>query len=175
MNVDDLLHEYRESLLPGPVLDFNVLLRKAAQRRRRQLTVAWVAMATAACFAAYAVFPHPESHRPQPLPPVPVAAVHLVELPIVAASIPPKAKPPRRRPLAITPNPVIWSNFVALAETDMLPNPGTIQLLSISVSRDRLSSLGVIPVSTGDDFEITAQVLLGDDGMARAIRVANNR
>ena len=175
MNVDDLLHEYRESLLPGTALDFHALLRKAAQRRRRRLTVAWVAMAAAACFAAYAVFPHPESHRPHSLPTVPVAAVHSVELPIVSASIPPKANLPRRRPPAITPSPIIWSKFVPLAETDMLPNPGTMQLLSISVSRDRLSSLGVIPISTGDDFEITAQVLLGDDGMARAIRVANNR
>ena len=172
MNVDDLLHEYSESLRSVPALDFDVLLHKAAQRRRQRLTVACVVMAAAACFAAYAVFPRAESPRRQPAP---VAAVKSVAPPLVALTLPPKAKHPRRRPSVIMPGPVIWSNFVPLAETDMLPNPGTIQLLSISVSRDRLSSLGVIPVSTGEDFEITAQVLLGDDGMARAIRVANTR
>lgn len=175
MNVDDLLHEYRESLAPAPALDFNALLHKAAQRRRQRLTVAWLVMAAAACFAAYAVFPRSEYPRPLPAPPVQVAAVRSAENPFAAASLPPKAKLPHTRPPAITASPVIWSNFVPLAETDMLPNPGTMQLLSISVSRDRLSSLGVIPVSTGEDFEITAQVLLGDDGMARAIRVANTR
>ncbi len=172
MNVDDLLHEYRESFAPVPAFDFNALLHKAAQRRRQRLTVAWMMMAAAACFAAYAVFPRAESPRPQPVPP---AAILSVELPSVAASLPPKAMLPHTRPTAITASPVIWSNFVPLAETDMLPNPGIMQLLSISVSRDRLSSLGVIPISTGEDFEITAQVLLGDDGMARAIRVANTR
>ena len=48
MNVDDLLHEYSESLRSVPALDFDVLLHKAAQRRRQRLTVACVVMAAAA-------------------------------------------------------------------------------------------------------------------------------
>ncbi len=172
MKLDDLMAEYRDALAPAPPADFEALIAAAAHRRRGRMTV-WAAMAAAACLALWAVFPKPES-RPVTQP----AAISVrVELPTAHADAKPAAQ--RRRtprppapPLDPPPAPPSWGNFVALAETSMLPDPGVIQLLRVRVSRDRLSSLGVIPPGTGDDFEIPAQVLLGDDGMARAIRVA---
>ncbi len=168
MKLDELMAEYRDALSSAPLADFEALITAAANRRRRRMTV-WAAMAAAACLALWAVYPKPE-FRPVTQPAAISARGELPSIHAPAKPAPQWRKTPRPPPPA--PALTTWGNFVALAETSMLPDPGVIQLLRVRVSRDRLSSLGVIPPGTGDDFEIPAQVLLGDDGMARAIRVA---
>lgn len=66
------------------------------------------------------------------------------------------------------------SIFVAIAETRMLQQPQIYQVLRVSVSGQRLMALGVLRPNQVMRSTMMADVLLGDDGMARAIRVVGN-
>ena len=59
--------------------------------------------------------------------------------------------------------------FVALAEAAMLPTPAVMQVVQVSVRAQRLAELGI--ACPGDREEVAAEVLVGDDGIARALRV----
>jgi hypothetical protein len=63
------------------------------------------------------------------------------------------------------------TTFVALAEMDMLPEPRVYQVVRVSVDEARLVGLGLSEARPAPGRKIAAQVLLGEDGIARAIRV----
>ncbi len=93
------------------------------------------------------------------------------ELPPVISPVPP---PERRLPKRRARRTELLTGFVALAETRMLPEPRLLQLLRINVSGERLAALGVLAPNQAVSPRMTAEVLLGDDGMARAVRVVAN-
>ncbi|MEJ1935179.1 hypothetical protein WDZ92_33710, partial [Nostoc sp. NIES-2111] len=63
------------------------------------------------------------------------------------------------------------ATFVALAEMDMLPEPRVYQVVRVSVDEARLVGLGLREARLASGRQVAAQVLLGEDGIARAIRV----
>ncbi|WP_031495982.1 hypothetical protein [Bryobacter aggregatus] len=171
MKLDSLLNEYRDALPAAPAFDFEALLQREQARRRRNRIVSIGLLAAAASLAIWF------GRRPVPVsivtpPPLPVAAVGAPSVePVV---LPVAAPAPRRRKPHLPPKteqPNSWSGFIALAQAEMLPEPVTLQVLRINISRDRLTALGLVQAQLEPNANVTAEVLLGEDGMARAIRI----
>jgi hypothetical protein len=166
MKLDDLLNQYREELdeTAAPELGhlFEEPVRPAATRYSR-----WFALAgLAAASVALAIWLRP---APASIPPPLARAVPTkpIEVPLIAA--PPARLATRRAP---RPEPQIQiAPFVAIAETEMLPEPRLYQVVRVSVDEERLVGLGLRDARLRPGTKVAAQVLLGDDGIARAIRV----
>lgn len=175
-----LLREYSESLraqAPSPAVEASLLeaLEQAPAPPVRSKRWGWIAAAAVAAAAlfAFVTFRTPVAVRPVVEPkPAPVVAV----APPVVASPPVAAKPiPKPRPAFRNSPPApreVVSEFVALAENEFLPMPRQAQVLRVSVPRATLTSLG-FPV-VGEDAvredRVTADVLMDEDGVARAVR-----
>jgi len=172
MKLKALVDEYRSSIGVVAVPDFDGLLRREQRRKRNRWmgVAAGIAASVALCVGLWpvnVVVPQPvASVRPvQALPEVQeVAPVKVV----IAAS----AKPARKsyRAPKVTP---IDDGFVAIAATGMLPRPDVIQVLRVNVSGDRLLALGALRPNQLVSPMMEADVLVGDDGVARAIRVVS--
>ncbi len=164
MKLDGLLKEYGETLTT-PIPDFAALVAEARRRKQRTWIRTLSGLAAAACLAWVIWIPKPAAVKVRKAPAIePVAASRPVE---VAA-----LKPRRVRRL---PSPVREeTGFVAIAETRMLPQPQAYQVLRVSVSGQRLMALGVLRPNQVVYPTMMADVLMGDDGMARAVRVVEN-
>lgn len=169
MKLDGLLKEYGETLTV-PIPDFPALMAEARRRKQRAWIGSLAGLAAAACVAWMLWLPKVEEVR------VPVA----VATAPVMASVPsgivaldvivPKLRAVRR----VAPPVREETGFVAIAETRMLPQPQSYQVLRVSVSGQRLMALGVLRPNQVMSPMMTADVLMGDDGMARAVRVVGN-
>lgn len=198
MKLDDLLSEYRDSLEAMALPE----LRAPAQRGTpgpfarlglpSGLPVGFaVGLAAAVLLAIYLAPREPGVVRESPPARVAVSAPARA-LPF--APVPPPAITPRNvrrsevlapravRPPGLQPNSVFQPKpvfdakrvelpFVELAESAMLPAPAIVQIVRVSVRSERLSALGIaLPVGAE---EIDAEVLVGDDGIARALRLVS--
>lgn len=166
MKLDDLLKEYGETLT-APVADFGALLEESRRRRNRKWIARAAGLAVAACLAWMLWAPKVAS---------PVDVVSVERMPTVVAE--PVATPattavsrpvvrrvvPRREEV----------RFIAIAETSMLPQPQNFQVVRVSVSGERLLALGVLRPNQMIQARMVADVLMGDDGIARAVRVVAN-
>lgn len=178
-----LLREYSESLrtqAPSPAVEAVLLeaLGQAPVPRRPNKRI-WIAaaVAIAAVFAIVVLMPRtPKQSRP--VQPVVVAKQTPTPAPVrVAETTPPVVvkQTPKPRPVFRNSPPApreVVSEFVALAENEFLPTPRQAQVLRVSVPRATLTSLG-FPV-VGEDAvredRVTADVLMDEDGVARAVR-----
>lgn len=165
MKLQELLVEYRQSLPVNGAPSFEALLRREKRRKAWRLSIG-AALAAAACMAGVMFWP-----RPVPVPHE--APVAIAFQPLEAAQPAPPTPVRRTRPKR-RPGMEAVAGFVAIAETSMLPQPAAFQVLRVSVSGQRLAALGVLRPDQLVRTEMTADVLLGDDGMARAIRVVAN-
>lgn len=125
----------------------------------------WWALAGCAAAAGLLLFLAPARH-PQPAAPPPVPAAVAFRPPEVPAG--PVAVPERPRPVArraslreraLTP----WYYNQAL------PPARSGQVLRVRVSREVAASFGALSIAAAGDT-VTADLLIGEDGMARAIR-----
>jgi hypothetical protein len=168
MKLDGLLKEYGETLT-APIPDFAALMAESRRRKQRVWVGALAGLAAAACVAWMLWMPKAEAVR---------TAVEIEPTPVVASvPAPPPAPVPEPRIRAVkrvAPRVREESGFVAIAETRMLPQPQSYQVLRVSVSGQRLMALGVLRPNQLMRPTMTADVLLGDDGMARAVRVVGN-
>ena len=184
MKLDDLLAEYGAALSSAESEGLPPFEELQAKRRRPvrvcpPVRVWWLA-AAAAGLALWLVSPRPE--RP-PMVKSARAQPELVRVQPEVALRPlaaPALRPPRRRGLtskvtaAPRPAPRRESAFVALAENSMLPKPAFVQMVRVGVRPERLAELGVAwRGQAAPDGLVGAEVLLGDDGIARALRVLN--
>jgi hypothetical protein len=170
MKLQELLEEYRDSLPSESVPAFDELLK---QQKRRQTRRIWLSAGLAAAACLMAVLGWNARQRPIAVVPVPVVAKvpAPVEVEVVSAVPDPLVKRAvKKRPKAVDE----VSGFVAIAENSMLPQPAMFQVLRVSVSGQRLAALGVLRPDQFVRPTMTADVLLGDDGMARAVRVVAN-
>jgi len=181
MRLDDLLAEYRESLDVEPLGALAPIGRK---RRPSRFVGGWGWAAAGLVLAAGGFW---------------LAAVGGRRVVPIATAVPPAAlergrpgageeqvRAPEARPLPVvataTRKPVAVRRegsirlaarrereFVALNEAAMLPAPAVVQVVRVSVRPERLAQLG-IPWSDGES-PVDAEVLVGDDGIARALRV----
>lgn len=182
MRIQDLLDEYKTSLPEAPLGDFDALLDAEAarqlrrQQRRRIVLPIFLAVAAAVCL----VLALPRKVELESIPVLPTST--LASMPLsVAVSSPPIVKARRRIRAIPAIAPATYSGeggeyreFVPLAQSRLLPQSDVMQVLRVSVSSDRLAALGV-PASTtysGEgDNQIAAELLLGEDGLVRAVRV----
>jgi hypothetical protein len=170
MKLQELLEEYRDSLPSAEAPAFEALLR---QEKKRQGWRIWLSagLAAAACLVAVLAWPAREQTVPVGLPQIAEAPAP-VEVARVEAAAPVVKRAGKRRARAKATEEL--AGFVAIAETSMLPQPTMFQVLRVSVSGPRLAALGVLRPNQMVSPTMTADVLLGDDGMARAIRVVAN-
>lgn len=78
---------------------------------------------------------------------------------------------PVRVPVTVTPAEPALNGFVALTQYATLPAPDTVHLVRVNISGQRLLTLGVLNAGTPIPDRLLADVLVGNDGMPRAIRV----
>jgi hypothetical protein len=164
MKLDGLLKEYGETLT-APIPDFAALVVEARRRRQRAWMASFAVLAAAACLAWMFWMPKAEPVR---VPAEAVAAPLVATVPVEVVT--PKLRTVRRKPVP----PREEAGFIAIAETRMLPQPQTYQVLRVSVSGQRLMALGVLRPNQLVQPTMMADVLMGDDGMARAVRVLAN-
>jgi len=170
VKLDGLLKEYRDSLPVAPPMDFEALSKQHGWKSQGW----WLAGLAAAAMLAM-VWMWPQAAKPpivRDIAAVMPEAVAETPREALAANAPPifarRAKSSARRPLEDV------EGFVAIGEPGMLPQPAMFQVLRVSVSGPRLAALGVLRADQPVSNTMTADVLLGDDGMARAIRVVAN-
>lgn len=166
MKLDELLKEYGETLT-APVADFGALLAESRRRRNRKWMAGVVGLAAAACLvwmlrvpkAAPAVAD--SSARPAPL-----VETAKIATPVVAAV----SRPVLRRAVPVREE----VRFIEIAATSLLPQPQHFQIVRVSVSGERLMALGVLQPNQRMRSRMVADVLMGEDGIARAVRVLSN-
>lgn len=164
MKLDELMREYRASLPEDMPLDFASVQRRAQRRKKSQW--GWIAagLAVAASIAGWMVWPN----EPQREPLRPQLAIRRTEVMAKEPEVAGVPRKERRRFARTAPAP---NAFVELGSNAMLPEPDLYQILRVSVSGPRLAALGVLKPGQTVSEMMTAEVLLGDDGVARAIRV----
>lgn len=173
MKLNDLLNAYRAELdaAQPPKLDHLFEEPVAVARRSRAPWYAFGGLAAAAALALVywpkapdaVIVPAPVLEQAR-IASVPEAEPRLVE----AVHAPERA----RKPIQTSRRPQVErTTFIALAEMDMLPEPRVYQVVRVSVDEARLVGLGLSDARPARGRKIAAQVLLGEDGIARAIRV----
>jgi hypothetical protein len=156
--------------------------RHEHRARRRSATLLWrrrrEAVAAAAAVAAIAVFylTAPEQTAdPRRVPERPVSSVAGGRPQPPAAEPEPLAPAARSEPRP-TPRPPAQPHRPAPADdTGALPtwreSDGVVQAVHVMMPREMLIMLGVPIIEPGAAGAVSVEVLLGDDGLARAIRV----
>lgn len=178
-----LLREYSESLraqTPSSAVEAALLeaLEQAPAPAAKPVRTWMIAAAAIAAAVVIALLVPRAPKQAQPMQPVvakqtpasvPAPVVESPAPMVVAKTIPKPRRAFRNSPPA--PREVV-SEFVALAENEFLPTPRQAQVLRVSVPRATLTSLG-FPV-VGEDAvredRVTADVLMDEDGIARAVR-----
>lgn len=171
MKLESLLKEYRDQLSAAPVVDFAALVRRDAAAKGQRKIMTSIGLALAASLAAFLLFSRAPTTAATPTAKVAANVGTLHNSPEVATPVP---SPERRFPKRKARQTEVLTGFVALAETRMLPEPRLLQLLRVNVSGDRLAALGVLAPNQAVTSRMTAEVLVGDDGIARAVRVVAN-
>lgn len=189
MRLKDLLQEYREDYLdstPAPGLDgFEALLQKELQQRQqrrqqqqRQRRIVLPIFAAAAALALAVLLPRPSGPaRPSSSGEAPVVA-QAERVASTLETVAARPQPVRRRMRLSQPIPPApqrsWTEFVPLPQSRLLPEPDVLQVLRVSVSSERLAALGIAAPATyseSGESNVAAELLLGDDGLIRAVRV----
>jgi hypothetical protein len=163
MKLDDLLKEYGETLT-APVADFGAVLAESRRRRNRKWMAGVVGLAAAACLVWMLRMPKAApvvavaSARPAPV--VEVAKLSTPGVIAVSRPVMRRAAPVREE-----------LRFVEIASTSLLPQPQNYRIVRVSVNGERLMALGVLRPNQTIQPQMLADVLIGDDGIARAVRV----
>ena len=167
-----LLREYAEELraaAPPANLEAALLAEFDARRSAKKPRKAWWFGAAGAVAAGLAVV----MFTPAPIEPLPAIEATVPAPPVIAWAKP--AAAPARKPILRNPRPVpreLVSEFVPLAENEFLPAPRQAQVYRVSVPRATLASLGFPVEEEADvDSRLTADVLMDQDGLARAVRL----
>jgi hypothetical protein len=181
MRIEDLLDEYKAALNEAPLGDFDALLAAEAARQRRRRIVLPLFAAAAAAICMVLALPRPVA--PPQTPPAPAQAPAQAPLPVLAAAAPEPApetaRPIRKSSARLKPIPADRPAledppFIPLAQSRLLPQSDVMQVLRVSVSSDRLAALGIATPTAYNaegNSQVAAELLLGDDGLVRAVRV----
>jgi hypothetical protein len=178
MRFEDLMDEYRESPLPQPLAIDEALqqLHPKSNARRRAQWTAGLAIAASLLFAAFWL--RPRAIEPTPPPPTRAATPSVISIPSATAPAQPKRITSHKVRALAKRAPAVedWSGFVALPEAQFLPRPESLQLVRASVSEQRLQALGLLAggfTPGRDPGELQVDLMLGPDGLARAMRVVD--
>jgi hypothetical protein len=181
--LDALLAELKEATdrVAPPALEGRLRAELAAMHAAppaRRPALRWAGVAAAAAIAAVAgawmlrarVDPAPPrptvAHVPEAAATPQARAITLVGTPAVPQAAPTPGRPPR--PRAVRPVESAESGaFVALAGAPALTEADSLHLVRVSLPATALAAWGAPPAATQ---AIEADVLVGHDGLARAIR-----
>ncbi len=171
MKLNDLLNAYRAELDQARPPELAHLFSE----RPRRVRSTWAAFAAVAAALALVLWWPRAPRIESPSAPAQTAA----SLAVAQESSRPSApvfeeialKPKRGGAVAGAQEKVAPAKFIALAEMEMLPQPGTLQVVRIRVDESRLASLGLRASGGRQTSQWAAEVLLGEDGIARAIRI----
>lgn len=147
------------------------LLEEYRRRRARRLWMRASAFAaTAAAAMVIAVAMHP--HRPQRAPEPPAVSITPAAVPAASPADPavhlPRPKPaPVRRAAEAVPHEV-YTDFFPLM--DLAPPLERGELVRVTVPASTMRGVGMLVMASHLDDPVEADVLVGQDGMARAIR-----
>ena len=172
------LADYRDSLDPvATPLRVEARLRTEMRRRRRIPVAPWLLALSAAAVLLLGIWIG--RSRPSLVSPdvksarIPAEAPVTELVPAVELAVPTRRLPVIRRRLM--PAPVDTSRpmavFVMLPGTDLMPPAQDLQVLRVRIPRTRMQALGW-PVNV-DRLEerVLADIVVGEDGVARAIRL----
>ena len=141
--------------------------RSKARTRRKSKTVALATLAVAAGITLFFASPPPKQAAPEPVRPHPVEVAAAPEpMPITIPITTPKATP-KPRPIKRRPREIVTQFFPLM---DAAPPFERGELLRVTVPASTMRSVG-LPVNEerlGD--RVYADVLVGQEGLARAIR-----
>lgn len=174
MKIEEALRELREdrrSAGAPPAVEAAVLAE--FRRTRRKTRVAWwVWLVPAAAAAAVVMLMRPE---PVSAPPAPVAAVKIQPPAIVEEVRPPAVILPVRKAAPKRPTPrEVYTAFHAVPGGDPFAPFDRGQMVRVQLPRTAMSYFG-LPVNPARGELVKADVVLGEDGMARAIRFVQDR
>ena len=180
MKLDDLLQELKEANLPQGVPALPPELEARIARPRKAIGYGWWAAAAALLLLASTIgllryreqgaLTANSPARPAALPTalgqqeVSASVEHAGVLPTGVAAGTPR-KPVRKR----SANPADTKTFLTLMEASFLPEPETLQVVRVELPPERLFQLGLATAVASR--RVKAEVLVGDDGIARAVRV----
>ena len=148
------------------------------RNRARTSWVPWDATAAAAAtilLAAVITMSRDARVQPPPRPPIPASDVRLgLEAPPVVVSTEPAPRAPRRfprrRPAVIAPSERPDATTVVLVGTPVMAGE-RMRVVRMRVARETLIGMGLRPIAQNDAASVDVEMLVGEDGVARALRV----
>lgn len=155
---------------PSPAVQAALLREWKPATRERPWKTAALAGALAAGVACLFLL-RPEKEEPKPSEHAPLAASVIPPVSRAAEKLPPKAPGRRVRPAVAKQPEIAQSEFVQVPFSEPLDARERSQLLRVSMPVTTLVSWG-FPVAAGEpDRVIDADVVVGEDGLARAVRL----
>lgn len=158
---------------PSARLEQNVLGAFRAEQRAKARRHAWVAYGAIAASIALLVAAGLLSRREAPLPRYEVAAV--APGPVESAAITPSVQPVARPARRVVRRPVreiteVATEFMRIPDASMLTPMESGHVVRVRVPRSAMLEFG-LPINENRASELVkADVVLGEDGLARAIR-----
>ncbi|HEY6340070.1 MAG TPA: hypothetical protein VIY49_01145 [Bryobacteraceae bacterium] len=163
------LRDADQSREPAPHVEAHLL----EQFRRRRAPRLWMrASASAAAAAAIVMVVTMYAHRPQRAPEPPAVSITPIVVPAAppadTAVHPPRPKPVQvRRAAEVVPHEV-YTDFFPLM--DLAPPLERGELVRVIVPASTMRGVGMLVMASHLDDPVEADVLIGQDGLARAIR-----
>jgi hypothetical protein len=147
----------------GPEVEVRLMRAVVARRRAGRV---WIGAGAAAIAAAAGfVMLHPRRTEPIPQAPPPVIAVAAPSPPAVVEAVLPKPRPARRKPGAPQ---EVTTGFYPLME--LAPPFERGELVRMTVPASTMRDVGIFVNASHLDDPVQADVLIGQEGLARAIR-----
>ena len=148
------------------------------RERRRIPWAPWAATAAAAAtilLAAVITMSRDARVQAPPRPPIPASDVRLgLEAPPVVVSTEPAPRAPRRfprrRPAVIAASERPAATTVVLVGTPVMAGE-RMRVVRMRVARETLIGMGLRPIAQNDAASVDVEMLVGEDGVARALRV----
>ena|SRR5215469_6224710 len=163
----ETLREADQDLEAPPAVEERLIRTYRAQLRQRRWMRAYACVAAVAAAVVIAVVLQPRKTRPVfEAPSAPVT-------PAVAPQIVPEVRPRRPRPVQIrrtaAPQPhEVYTDFYPLI--DLAPPLERGELVRVTVPASAMRQVGMLVMASHLDDPVEADVLIGQDGLARAIR-----
>ena len=149
----------------GPEVEVRLMRAVVARRHAGRVWMGAAGFSIAAAAAAGFVMLH--ARRPEPIPQAspPVVAIAAPSPPEVVAAVAPKPRPARRKPKAPQ---EVDTEFYPLME--LAPPFERGELVRLTVPASTMRDVGLFVNASHLDDPVEADVLIGQEGLARAIR-----
>ena len=172
--LSEWLAEYRDSLdLVSSPAELEFRLRAEVRRRRRVAVAPWILAAGAAAALVLGIWIGRARPEAAVIPTV-VSAPQIMERslpePSAAEAVVVRTAP-RRIPVSAQVEARPIAVFVMLPGSELMPPTQALQIMRVQIPRTRIQALGWPVNADRLDERVLADVVVGDDGLARAVRL----